>query len=86
MIVVDATDRARVGEAREIIENMLTDEQLSEKPLLVLANKQDKHDAMGVEEVVDKMNLRAYDVRRWYVQVRQPATSTRYYVLSMRSS
>ena len=76
MVVVDATDRARADEAREIIENMLTDEQLSEKPLLVLANKQDKLDAMSVDEVVDKMNLRAYDVRRWYVQVRQLTTST----------
>jgi signal recognition particle receptor subunit beta len=50
-MVVDSSDRARVGVTKSELFNLLESEDLGVAPVLVLANKQDMKDAMGVEEL-----------------------------------
>lgn len=69
IVVVDSADRARADEARELVENLLSDELLAGKPLLVMANKRDRPDCMTQDELIEVTNLRAYPPKRWYLQV-----------------
>eukprot|EP00798_Chlamydomonas_sp_ICE-L_P031142 gene31142-6282_t len=47
ILVVDSTDRARVGVTKSELFNLLENEDLARSPILVMANKQDLRDAMG---------------------------------------
>ncbi|XP_028986804.1 ADP-ribosylation factor-like protein 14 [Betta splendens] len=69
VFVVDSSDRGRLNEARRELENTLRSEQLRERPLVLLANKQDVCGALTVTELKDKFNLRkiCFD-RDWFVQ------------------
>ncbi|KAL1451722.1 hypothetical protein WDU94_006073 [Cyamophila willieti] len=49
--VVDSNDRDRIAESKETFDKMISNENLIGVPLLVLANKQDIRDCMGVREV-----------------------------------
>lgn len=49
--VVDANDRDRMVESKQIFESMIKNEHLKGIPLLILANKQDLPDCMGVREI-----------------------------------
>uniref|UniRef100_A0A182Q701 ADP-ribosylation factor-related protein 1 n=1 Tax=Anopheles farauti TaxID=69004 RepID=A0A182Q701_9DIPT len=49
--VVDSNDRVRMNESKEVFDRMISNEYLSGIPLLVLANKQDLPDCMGVREI-----------------------------------
>ncbi|KAI5721554.1 hypothetical protein M8J77_022256 [Diaphorina citri] len=49
--VVDSNDRDRISESKETFDKMISNENLIGVPLLVLANKQDIRDCMGVREV-----------------------------------
>jgi ADP-ribosylation factor protein 1 len=72
--VVDATDRERIGDAREEVQLMLllsnNEKHVRDPapPLLVLANKVDLPTAMSVAELTDKLGLHAVLDRRWFVQ------------------
>ncbi|XP_014244409.1 ADP-ribosylation factor-like protein 13B isoform X2 [Cimex lectularius] len=57
IFVVDASDRSRLEESRSILESLLRDEKLSGKPVLVLANKQDKPDALDEIDIVEMLKL-----------------------------
>ncbi|KAJ9600142.1 hypothetical protein L9F63_009552, partial [Diploptera punctata] len=57
IFVVDASDVSRLDEGREVLENLLTHEKLSGKPMLLLANKQDHERALDELDIVDKLNL-----------------------------
>lgn len=48
---VDSHDKERIQESKESFDAMITNENLKGVPLLVLANKQDLPDCMGVREV-----------------------------------
>jgi len=48
---VDSNDRERIQESKGSFDAMITNENLKGVPLLVLANKQDLPDCMGVREV-----------------------------------
>ena len=50
------------------LDNMLREDGLLEKPLLVFANKQDLPDALSVPELVDKLQLQSIRNRRWHIQ------------------
>ena len=41
IIVVDSTDRERIGELREEIERLMNEDELRDVPVLFFANKQD---------------------------------------------
>ena len=83
IFVVDSNDRDRIDDknglysnneynmtapAREELHSMLIDNELSNKPLLILANKQDLPHAMSVDEISDRLGLNIIKDRQWKVQ------------------
>lgn len=69
VFVVDSSDRERLDEAQRELENTLRSEQLRGRPLVLLANKQDVHDALTVTELTDRFNMkRVCSGRDWFVQ------------------
>lgn len=69
VFVVDSSDKRRVNEARRELENTLRSEQLRNRPLVLLANKQDVNGALTVTELKDKFHLRKIcSDRDWFVQ------------------
>jgi len=58
--VIDSYDRERIEESKEAFDRMIRNEQLTSVPLLVLANKQDLADCMGVREVKPIFNQSAH--------------------------
>ena len=67
IFVVDSNDRDRVEDARTELERMLSEEELRDAVLLVLANKQDLPKAMTPAEITQALglpNLR----RKWFTQ------------------
>ena len=69
IFVVDASDVARVGEARDELFSVLNDEGMDRGvPAVVLANKQDLPNALKSYQLVDKMGLRELKGNPWYVQ------------------
>uniref|UniRef100_A0AC34FGY5 ADP-ribosylation factor n=1 Tax=Panagrolaimus sp. ES5 TaxID=591445 RepID=A0AC34FGY5_9BILA len=68
IFVVDSNDRERIGEAREELIRMLSEEELRDAVLLVFANKQDLPNAMNAAEVTDKIGLHTLRNRNWYIQ------------------
>jgi small GTP-binding protein len=57
LLVVDAADRARVGAARAELHALIAAPALARVPLAVLANKQDKADAMPAAELGAALGL-----------------------------
>ena len=55
--MVDATSVDRIAEAKEALSNVLNDERMVGKPLLIFANKQDREGAMDESELVTKLEL-----------------------------
>ncbi|KAM9845051.1 ADP-ribosylation factor-like protein 14 [Aulostomus maculatus] len=69
LFVVDSSDRRRLEEARRELENTLRSDQLQNRPLILLANKQDVSGALTVTEIKDRFNLRKIcSERDWFVQ------------------
>ncbi|KAH9663749.1 ADP-ribosylation factor 1 [Citrus sinensis] len=69
IFVVDSNDRERIGEAKDELHRMLSEDELREAVLLVFANKQDLPNAMSVSEVTDKLGLHSLRQRRCrYIQ------------------
>ncbi|CAE7604400.1 ARF1 [Symbiodinium necroappetens] len=68
VFIADCNDRDRVDDAREQIHYILREEELLDKPLLVLANKQDLPNAMSVAELEDKLSLNQIGDRPWFIQ------------------
>lgn len=65
--VMDSSDRARVEEAREDLHRLLTEHELWDAPLLVMANKQDDPRAMQPREITEKLQLYSLANRNWYI-------------------
>eukprot|EP00002_Diphylleia_rotans_P020879 TRINITY_DN405_c0_g3_i2.p2 TRINITY_DN405_c0_g3~~TRINITY_DN405_c0_g3_i2.p2 ORF type:complete len:189 (-),score=39.54 TRINITY_DN405_c0_g3_i2:262-756(-) len=68
IFVVDTNDRERMKEACEELHRMLNEEELRDAVLLVFANKQDLPDAMKLNEVTERLNLKGLRQRNWYIQ------------------
>ncbi|CAF0822422.1 unnamed protein product [Adineta steineri] len=68
IFVVDSNDRERVGEARDELQRMLSEDELKEATLLIFANKQDLPNAMNAAEITDKLGLHSLRNRNWYIQ------------------
>lgn len=68
IFVVDSTDRARLGEAGKELRNMVSQDELRNAVVLVMANKQDLPNAITVGEIVERLQLNELKDHRWYVQ------------------
>lgn len=67
--VVDSSDRNRIEESKEVLHYLMTNDQLRDTILLVLANKQDMPNAMNVSELTSKLGLHEFPrSRQWHVQ------------------
>mmetsp|Transcript_85302 Transcript_85302/g.204346 ORF Transcript_85302/g.204346 Transcript_85302/m.204346 type:complete len:221 (-) Transcript_85302:23-685(-) len=66
--VVDSADRKRFEQAGDELRQILQDELLLGKPLLVLANKQDLISARPGQEITDALGLHGLRDRPWHVQ------------------
>merc|ERR1711924_205631 len=66
--VVDSNDRDRIEDAREELAKMLTEAELRESILLVLANKQDLPNSLSTAEVAEKLGLNSVRDRQWFIQ------------------
>lgn len=68
VVVVDATDRQRIGTLRTEMSRLLASEDLASAPVLVYANKQDLQDAMSAEELSDALGLNLIRNHAYHVQ------------------
>ena len=68
VFVVDSTDSERMSEASDELQNILLNENLTNVPILILANKQDLETAMDIRQVTEKMHMYKTEGREWFVQ------------------
>ena len=68
IFVVDSNDRERIDECKHEIHRFLTEDELKDAMLLIMANKQDLPNAMSIAELTDKLNLHNIRERQWYIQ------------------
>lgn len=68
IFVIDSNDSARFEDARQELQKMLTEDELSEAVLLVFANKQDLPKAKNPAEITEKLGLTAMRGREWFIQ------------------
>ncbi|KAL6781677.1 hypothetical protein ACKKBF_B09030 [Auxenochlorella protothecoides x Auxenochlorella symbiontica] len=68
IVVIDSTDRARMGIARQELANILASPQLAGACILVFANKQDLPEAMSVQELSETLDLVSIKDHNWHVQ------------------
>ncbi|KAM6093534.1 ADP-ribosylation factor-like protein 13B [Chlamydotis macqueenii] len=57
IFVVDSSDVARMGETREAMREVLNSPKISGKPMLVLANKQDREEALPEADIIEVLSL-----------------------------
>eukprot|EP00200_Dunaliella_tertiolecta_P004051 CAMPEP_0202358332 /NCGR_PEP_ID=MMETSP1126-20121109/12035_1 /ASSEMBLY_ACC=CAM_ASM_000457 /TAXON_ID=3047 /ORGANISM="Dunaliella tertiolecta, Strain CCMP1320" /LENGTH=153 /DNA_ID=CAMNT_0048951459 /DNA_START=201 /DNA_END=659 /DNA_ORIENTATION=- len=65
IMVVDSTDRARIGVCKAEMMSLLENEDLARTPIIVLANKQDLKDAMQVDELTLALGLHSIRNHDW---------------------
>ncbi|XP_078268068.1 ADP-ribosylation factor-like protein 13A [Rhinoraja longicauda] len=57
IFIVDSTDVKRIEEAGKVLSEVMKHEKMSGKPVLVLANKQDKAEALPEFGIIEQMSL-----------------------------
>ena len=67
IFVIDSSNQERFDEAREDLHRLLTEYELWDAPLLVLANKADKAGAASTREVTEQLQLFSLSNRNWYI-------------------
>ncbi|XP_076159817.1 ADP-ribosylation factor-like protein 11 [Alosa pseudoharengus] len=68
VFVVDSSDRKRMGEAQKALKKILSDANMKDVPLMVLANKKDLPNSMTIREVSNQLDLPSYKERTWEIQ------------------
>ncbi|KAK3735593.1 hypothetical protein QZH41_013707, partial [Actinostola sp. cb2023] len=63
VFVVDASDRHRLEECRDVLHDSMNSDKICGKPILILANKQDITGAMNEEEVYQQLDLGSFTAR-----------------------
>jgi len=66
--VVDSSDRRRLEEAGEELQELLAEDKLGGIPILIFANKQDLISAVPQEEIVECLQLMSITDRPWQIQ------------------
>jgi len=67
IFVVDSSDVKLMEEVREELHRMLTEHELWDAPVLILANKKDKEPKMTPREITEHLQLFALTNRNWYI-------------------
>ncbi|XGW14694.1 hypothetical protein V3C99_000736 [Haemonchus contortus] len=67
VVVVDSTDAPRLPLLKQLLYEMLEHEDLAKASLLVLANKQDKTNAMSAAEISSDLGLLSMKDRKWQI-------------------
>lgn len=62
--MIDSNDRERMNDSKDLFDRMIKNEYLSGVPLLILANKQDLDDVMGVREIKPVFNQHGHLIGR----------------------
>ncbi|KAM5221468.1 ADP-ribosylation factor-like protein 13A [Ctenodactylus gundi] len=57
IFVLDSSDLTRIGEAKTVLTRLMTDERVAGKPLLLMANKQDKMNALTKSDIIKYLSL-----------------------------
>lgn len=60
VFVIDSSDRSRMPVAREVLHQTLEHSRFANKPLLVMANKQDKTEPMSSAEIASSLGLEKF--------------------------
>ncbi|XP_054165499.1 ADP-ribosylation factor-like protein 5A [Oppia nitens] len=68
ILVVDSTDRERIGISKEELWKMLAHEDLRKAGVLIYANKQDVKDCMTAAQISKELNLTAIKKHKWQIQ------------------
>ncbi|KNC72124.1 hypothetical protein SARC_15325 [Sphaeroforma arctica JP610] len=68
ILVIDSTDRERLGLSKEELNRMLNHSDLKGSSLLVLANKQDLEGALTAAEISQYLNLSSIKDHGWKIQ------------------
>ncbi|XP_062866913.1 ADP-ribosylation factor-like protein 11 [Trichomycterus rosablanca] len=66
--VVDASDHSRINEAKMALNIILSDHNLKDVPLMVLANKTDMQNSMTINDVSSGLDLKSCTNRDWEIQ------------------
>ena len=66
--VVDSADPDRLVEARDELHKMCADDALRNACVLVLANKQDAHNALAADKVGEAMQMNSIRKQKWFLQ------------------
>lgn len=67
--VIDANDRERILEAKDLLFSLISSEECQQIPVLVFLNKVDLPNAMNSAEVQDKLGLNEIRSRSWFIQL-----------------
>lgn len=67
LFLVDSSDRARIGEARDELFRVIKDEATTNCCILVLANKQDLPNCMSLNDVMESLQLSEIKEREWSI-------------------
>lgn len=67
VVVIDSTDASRLPLLKQLLYEMLAHEDLAKASLLVLANKQDKENAMSAAEISGDLGLLSLKSRKWQI-------------------
>ncbi|KAI8849015.1 ADP-ribosylation factor family-domain-containing protein [Chytridium lagenaria] len=65
--VIDSSDKRRLEETGEELNQLLEESKLASVPLLVFANKQDLVDALPGDEIAIGLNLNSIRDRKWHI-------------------
>eukprot|EP00054_Salpingoeca_dolichothecata_P014682 m.83356 g.83356 ORF g.83356 m.83356 type:complete len:180 (+) comp21116_c0_seq2:95-634(+) len=68
IMVIDSTDRERLGLIKEEMHKMLAHDDLQKARVLVFANKQDIKGAMPASEISKELNLTSLKDFSWHIQ------------------
>ncbi|CAF1574488.1 unnamed protein product [Rotaria magnacalcarata] len=55
--VLDSSEENRLGENRDVLKKLLQEEKVKGKPILILANKQDKADALDKNTILEDLKI-----------------------------
>lgn len=67
VFVIDSSDIDRIGQAKTELHTLLSHKELTGKPFLILANKQDLPRALNKENMINALDLKAVTWLKWQV-------------------